>query len=90
VAESVATKADRYLTEGRVIVLSLSQNKGEFEVQGSETYSLTAVPWTCTCPARVEECAHILACKKITSFAEAHKVNLMEDNTAWLEDLLSS
>lgn len=73
-AESITSKADRYLTEGRVRVLSVSNDKGSFEVAGSDKYIVNAAPWTCNCPARVLECAHIVACQKITSFDSIRKV----------------
>ena len=79
-AESVATKADRYLTEGRVRVLFLDNNKAEFEVAGSDKYSVKAMPWTCNCPARVLECAHIVACQKITSFDDVRKIMFTGDD----------
>lgn len=70
-AESVDQKAGRYLAEGRVAVLQVSPMNGRFKVKGSddEPYDVGfGGEWTCNCQARVLECAHILACKKITAF----------------------
>ena len=89
-SESVTTKADRYLTEGRVRVLYLDNKRGEFEVAGSEKYFVKAMPWLCNCPARVLECAHILACQKISTFDDIRKTMFVDDdaNSKFLADLL--
>lgn len=90
--ETITTKADRYLTEGRVRVLLVNDSGGEFEVAGSDKYSVKAMPWTCNCPARVLECAHIVACQKITSFDDIRKTMFVDDdaNSRFLADLLGS
>lgn len=70
-SESVDQKAGRYLAEGRVAVLRKDFFKGSFSVSGSdeEPYSvLFDGDWSCNCQARVLECTHIVACKKIASF----------------------
>lgn len=89
--ETTTQKADRYLTEGRVRVVLVDGNKGEFEVAGNETYYVRAMPWTCTCPARVLDCAHVLACQKITTFDDIRKAMFVgeDENSKFLADLLS-
>jgi hypothetical protein len=73
-AESVDQKAGRYLAEGRVAVLHVDRKNGSgiYQVKGSDddpyevTYSRG--DWTCNCQARVLQCSHIAACKKISAF----------------------
>jgi hypothetical protein len=71
-AESVDQKAGRYLAEGRVAVLHVDpRGLGAFRVKGSDDDPYDVIyndGWSCNCQARVLECAHILACKKISAF----------------------
>jgi hypothetical protein len=69
--ESVDQKAGRYLAEGRVAVLRKDHFKASFSVLGSDDDPYSVLfdgDWSCNCQARVLECAHIVACKKIASF----------------------
>lgn len=68
---AVLSKADRYLTEGRVAVSRLTTEEGHFRVAGSgpEPYKVAfRGDWICNCPAQVMPCAHIVACQKISTF----------------------
>ena len=73
-AESTDQKAGRYLAEGRVAALHVDREdgRGAYRVKGSDDdpYAVhySQGDWTCNCQARVLECAHILACKKISAF----------------------
>lgn len=74
-SESKDQKAGRYLAEGRVAALHVNRREhtGQFRIAGSsdEPYDVfyRSGDWTCTCPARVLDCVHILACQKISDFS---------------------
>jgi len=59
----VEAKARAYLGEGRVRVVSSGGGIADVLVRGTAVYAvqLSGGRWTCTCPARVERCAHIVA-----------------------------
>jgi hypothetical protein len=61
----------RYLEEGRLRILECHEDDGVLvaEARGEgRLYSVThdAEGWACGCAARVENCAHVLACKAVT------------------------
>lgn len=61
--ESAATKARRYLAEGRVIVTALDAHRVEAVVRGDavlHSCSYHAGAWACSCEAR-GRCSHLLA-----------------------------
>jgi uncharacterized Zn finger protein len=63
VRESVELKGRRYLTEGRLHVLSVDVDRARATCRGNgETYCVgcDAHGWYCTCPAR-GRCAHLVA-----------------------------
>lgn len=70
---STDEKAARYLTEGRVKVQHLAEGSALLHVMGSEPgepyfvkfSNLTG--WSCDCPARVPECAHVKAGMLVTT-----------------------
>ena len=75
-SDSIQRKADRYLTEGRVLAVYLTLTGGDFLVNGSapEPYKVHFLgEWTCSCPAQIV-CAHIVACQKITRFEPARQI----------------
>jgi uncharacterized Zn finger protein len=87
--ETREEKAHRYLLEGKVKVIdhSLQRGTAEFEVYGSseDPYVVRfggVGLWHCDCPAKVEDCAHMLACKLISPLTHAtwpgHKVERSE------------
>jgi len=90
----VEQKANRYLTEGRVLAVCLTPQGGEFLVNGSapEPYKVHFLgEWTCSCRAQVR-CAHIVACQKITRFDPARQIMFADPDTddlsAFLHDAL--
>jgi uncharacterized Zn finger protein len=73
VRESARTKATRYLGEARVRILSCDEDGGTLsaEVRGNGRVYVVAREkdsWACSCAARSEDCAHVLACKHVTVF----------------------
>jgi uncharacterized Zn finger protein len=71
--ESARTKAVRYLSEGRVRILECHEDDGTLSAEARGNGRLYVVAhdaagWSCTCPARGENCAHVLACKSVTVF----------------------
>jgi hypothetical protein len=68
--ESAYLKARRYLTEGRVIVTHLDQFGVSARVRGDGaiwSVEYGAGVWTCTCPARSDQCSHCRAVRLVTS-----------------------
>jgi hypothetical protein len=71
VRENAESKARRYLTEGRVRIVACDEAAGTIvaEVRGSGTvYAAGHGPkgWSCDCPAKSKNCAHVLALRLIT------------------------
>lgn len=69
VREDAASKAARYLGEGRVIVEAVSASEVTASVRGSgAVYRVTFRhgSWACPCPAR-SECSHLLAVKAVVA-----------------------
>jgi hypothetical protein len=67
--ETVAAKAHRYLTEGRVIVTLATPGCVNATVRGdADVHQVTYQRggWNCTCPAR-GRCAHLLAVGLVTA-----------------------
>jgi hypothetical protein len=70
VAETIAQKARRYLTEGRLIVLSVGEGEITASCRGSDQdYFLGFDPsrqaWWCGCPSR-SRCSHLEALQLVT------------------------
>ena len=68
--ETANSKAGRYLTEGRIIIRSVSDGmvtalaRGDgafYEVTGDQDV------WACTCPARSLRCSHLLAVRRVVA-----------------------
>ncbi len=73
----IEDKADKYLADGRVSVLEVSDVRAAAEVRGSETYLVQHVGvWVCSCPARVDRCAHVVAVSKVIPREEDGSVHL--------------
>jgi hypothetical protein len=80
-SEKVQAKAAEYLLSGRVKVRFCEitdDGRGFFDAwltppDGGDPYHVkfNANGWKCDCPARVDRCAHILACQTITAIEEA-------------------
>jgi uncharacterized Zn finger protein len=66
--ESAAAKGARYLTEGRLTLLRVDQDRVAAKVRGDgAVYSITwtsSEGWRCTCPA-YRTCAHVLALQAV-------------------------
>lgn len=81
---SVAEKAVKYLSEGKVQVVTHDERSARLTVQGSQPHAYEVefnnFGWSCDCPAYTD-CAHIEAAKLIsplryhrpTSFAQPSK-----------------
>jgi len=68
--ESAAAKSVRYLGEGRLTVTALDGDHVTAVCKGSgESYHLghdLGRGWHCSCPARSDGCAHLLALRLVT------------------------
>ena len=67
--ESAATKARRYLTEGRVVVTRAEPNRAGAIVRGDGHLwhvTVNGPHWTCTCPCR-QRCSHMQAVGLVTA-----------------------
>ena len=92
-SESIDSKAARYLVENRVAVVEVIDQVGIFQVVGSDAKPYVVRhggEWTCTCPSRVLECSHILACRKITKFDPLRQMLFTGDDelSQMMHDLL--
>ncbi len=69
--ESASNKGRRYLVEGRLTIRWASRFDGiAAMVRGDsgEVYSTQWKPgngWSCTCPARTDQCAHLIALRLV-------------------------
>ena len=66
--ESAATKARRYLTEGRLLVIEVAVDRIAALCRGDTgLYSLgySAGDWACDCPARTRGCSHLRALRLV-------------------------
>lgn len=66
--EDAATKARRYLTEGRLTVTSVANGRVRAVTRGDgaiwhQRYSAGA--WTCDCPVVTDQCAHLRAVRLV-------------------------
>jgi uncharacterized Zn finger protein len=67
--ENAATKAMRYLVEGRCILRYVDDERVVARVRGREVYDVEFAPgrgWSCSCAAR-GRCAHIIALVHVTA-----------------------
>lgn len=70
--ETVAQKGDRYLAEGRIVVIGVDRHHVAARARGAgQVYAVEWSPgagWSCSCPhiARAD-CSHLLAVKKIVA-----------------------
>lgn len=73
-------KALRYLAEGRIraVAVDAQARTATFRAIGSAETPYTVVYaqgfWSCTCPARVADCAHVKACALVSAPAPAPTV----------------
>jgi uncharacterized Zn finger protein len=69
--ENAATKARRYLCEGRLVLESVHPGEATATCRGDGLlYRLgwrRATGWWCTCPARSDQCSHLLAMRLVVA-----------------------
>ena len=68
--ENAASKAKRYLTEGRVVITQVVPGRVDAIVRGDGTVYASSYhggTWTCSCPARTAECCHLRAVRLVTA-----------------------
>ena len=73
--ENAEAKAKRYLAEGRVIVVSVSNDRVLARVRGDGQVWLVMFEggvWSCPCPARTDQCSHLRALHMMSA-AEARR-----------------
>ena len=67
--ENAFSKARRYLTEGRLLVVAVDENRIAGLCKGDgQIYNLGLDPrgWHCDCPALTDQCAHLRALRLVT------------------------
>jgi uncharacterized Zn finger protein len=70
--ESAHNKGRRYLTEGRLTIRTATRELGVVAIvrgDSGELYRTAWAPalgWSCTCPARTDRCAHLVALRLVT------------------------
>ena len=70
--ESAHDKARRYLAEGRLTVRQLDRSSGVIAMVRGDSglvYRAEWAPdlgWSCNCPARSDQCAHLVALRLVT------------------------
>lgn len=68
--ENAAAKARRYLTEGRLVLTRVDRSRVAGVCRGDgavHQVSYAQRVWSCTCPARSERCAHLLAVRLVVA-----------------------
>lgn len=68
--ETFREKGTRYLTEGRLILVTVDPDRVIATCRGEgSVYRLgyAGGRWWCDCPARSENCAHVYACKRVVA-----------------------
>jgi len=66
--ENAEAKGRRYLTEGRLLIHTVSDRYIVGEVRGDgEVHHVTGDEggWSCSCPATSEHCAHLIALRLV-------------------------
>lgn len=68
--ESAATKANRLLAEGRLIVTSVLPNSVRATCRGAGAIwhlGFEHGGWFCTCPTRNDRCSHLIALRRVVA-----------------------
>ena len=68
--ESAATKAARYLSQGRVLLTRVGPDRVDALVRGDSAIHAAGYRdggWSCTCPARTDRCSHLRALRLTTA-----------------------
>lgn len=91
--QTIQEKALDYLQEGRIQVVRADRHSIVLEVQGSDKHPYQAVfsagMWSCSCPARVQECAHVLAACLISPFRNSEAEIEMPAEASDLDELFA-
>ena len=67
--ENAAAKAQRYLSEGRVVLTQVTPDRVDAMIRGDgaiHTAGYRNGAWNCTCPARTANCSHLRALRLTT------------------------
>ncbi|GAB3349959.1 hypothetical protein [Modestobacter lapidis] len=70
--ESAHNKGRRYLAEGRLTIRTATRELGVIAIVRGDSGELyraawsSAFGWTCNCPARTDQCAHLVALRLVT------------------------
>jgi hypothetical protein len=70
VRESAASKAERLLLEGRLVITSarprhvIARCRGEGAIH---RLGFQSGLWTCSCPVRTDACSHLIALRRVTA-----------------------
>ena len=70
VREDAESKAKRYLSEGRIIIVRVSDDRLLARVRGDGSVWLVMFEggvWSCPCPARTDQCSHLRAVRLVTA-----------------------
>ena len=68
--ETAATKARRYLAEGRITLIDVAEFRVSARVRGDGRIYDAGYrngAWSCTCPARSDACSHLRALRLTTA-----------------------
>lgn len=68
--ENAATKARRYLTEGRLIVTYVNRDRVRAVCRGDGAVHRLGFEhgtWTCTCEVRTDACSHLRALRHVVA-----------------------
>ena len=68
--ETARAKADRLLLEGRVVILEAGRYGVVARVRGEGVIHTTRFQfgaWSCTCPARTDQCSHLYAVRRVVA-----------------------
>ena len=68
--ENAEAKARRYLGEGRIVLVSVSDDRVLARVRGDGQVWLVMFEggaWSCSCPAKTDQCSHLRAVRLVTA-----------------------
>lgn len=89
--QTPTTKAHDYLTHGKVAVLVMTGTRARLAVEGHQQYLVDFNEnsgWHCSCPATIDDCAHVIAAKLIVPLKVTQKPHLGTGET--VEKLFST
>lgn len=74
--ETARSKADRLLLEGRVVIVEAGRYGVVAKVRGEGVIHVARFQfgtWSCTCPARTDQCSHLFALKRVVAVDLGHR-----------------